>query len=327
MNICIIKLGALGDLVRTLPIAKAISDSHLGSKITWITKNKALDFLKNQPFISEAMQIPCQIKENFDILYNFDIEDEATSLADLIKAEKKFGFYKEAGFVQAFNLGAEYYLNTLFDDGIKKSNRKTYQEMMFMAAEMPYKNELVPLILSEQSKEYASDFVKANNLRTEKLIGIHFGASSRWPSKIWHKSNLKEFIGLAKQEGYEIMLFGGPNETAELKSLASEMSLCHNNPNNTNLEFASLVDKCSLMICSDSFALHISLALKKPTIALFFCTSPDEVEGYRLLKKIASPLIGEFFPERMDQYSEELVKSISASEVIAEVKNIIHRNK
>jgi hypothetical protein len=29
----------------------------------------------------------------------------------------------------------------------------------------------------------------------------------------------------------------------------------------------------------------------------------------------------------MDQYSEELVKSISASEVIAEVKNIIHRNK
>ena len=70
------------------------------------------------------------------------------------------------------------------------------------------------------------------------------------------------------------------------------------------------------MVCSDSLALHVSLALKKPTIGLFFCTSPNEVEDYGVLRKIVSPMLYEFFPEKMDQYSEELVKSISADEVL-----------
>ena len=89
-----------------------------------------------------------------------------------------------------------------------------------------------------------------------------------------------------------------------------------NNPKNTLKEFASLVSICKKIICSDSLALHISLALKKPVIGLFFCTPPDEIEGYGILKKIVSPMLEQFFPERMDEYSEELTKSISAEEVL-----------
>jgi ADP-heptose:LPS heptosyltransferase len=74
------------------------------------------------------------------------------------------------------------------------------------------------------------------------------------------------------------------------------------------------------MVCSDSFALHISLAMAKPTVGLFFCTSADEVEGYGLLRKIVSPMQKEFFPERMDEYSEELTKSITAEEVLKNIQ-------
>ena len=70
------------------------------------------------------------------------------------------------------------------------------------------------------------------------------------------------------------------------------------------------------MVCSDSYALHTSLALKKPTIALFFCTSPHEVEDYGLLKKIISPKLYDFFPEKQDRFSEELVNSILVEQVL-----------
>ena len=63
--------------------------------------------------------------------------------------------------------------------------------------------------------------------------------------------------------------------------------------------------------------------MKKPTIGLFFCTTPHEVEGYGMLKKIASPILYDFFPERQNEYSEELVNSITADEVIA----VINTNK
>lgn len=333
-EILIIKLGALGDVVRTLPLAQAIKESY-DAKIIWVTKNNAVDLLKNHQSVDLVLSIDnCDeiLNKNFDILYNFDIEDEATTLAAKIKAEKKYGFYLDEGFVSAFNLGAEYYLNTLFDDEIKKTNKKTYQEMMFMSTELPYKKQHCRISLTPENLNYAENLVKKNHLKKEKLIGIHIGADSRWPSKVWHRENVKEFIMLANEKNYEIILFAGTNEAKEQKKLSEELDkngikIYTNNPDNSPMEFVSLVNLCKAMICVDSFALHVSLALKKPTIGLFFCTSPDEIEDYGLLKEIVSPLLYDFFPEKMDVYDERLVKSISAEEVLNALIQLENKNK
>ncbi|HLF54033.1 MAG TPA: glycosyltransferase family 9 protein, partial [Candidatus Nanoarchaeia archaeon] len=158
---------------------------------------------------------------------------------------------------------------------------------------------------------------------------IHMGAGTRWPSKAWHNDNLKEFITKAKSGGYEIILFGGPDEIEKQAKVVKELEksktkVVQNNPNNTNREFAALVSLCDAMVCSDSFALHISLALKKPTVGLFFCTSPDEIEGYGLLEKLSSKELYNFFPERMNEYNEALVKSISADEVLNKIKKMLN---
>ncbi|MBU3912623.1 MAG: glycosyltransferase family 9 protein [Nanoarchaeota archaeon] len=321
MKIIIIKLGALGDVVRTLSILPAIKERYPESEVCWITKPESLEVFEGNPYITKVITIPCNISEEFDVLYNFDIDDEATKLASEIKADKKYGFYKEGDYAAAFNISAEYYLNTLFDDELKKSNKKSYQQMMFDVAELDYKQNHCPIYLNKKDSDYANKFLRENNIDSNKLLGIHLGASARWPSKAWHLDNLKEFILKAKSKGFEILLFAGPNEKDKNKKLAEELKrqgvkIFINNPKNTLKEFASLVSLCKQMVCSDSLSLHVSLALKKPTIGLFFCTSPDEAEDYGLLKKIVSPLLKDFFPEKSDQYSEELVKSISAEDVL-----------
>ena len=96
---------------------------------------------------------------------------------------------------------------------------------------------------------------------------------------------------------------------------SKNLSVIENNPDNTIGQFASLVNLCSAMVCSDSFALHLSLALGKRTVGLFFCTSPYEIEDYGLLKKVVSPMLLDFFPEKMNIYDEALTKSISSEEV------------
>ena len=124
MKIGIIKLGALGDVVRTTPILEGIKEKYPDSAITWITKQGCKEILENNININKLLFLPLNVQESYDILYNFDIDDEATNLAKEIKAEQKFGFYDEEGFPSVFNEGAEYYLNTLFDDELKKTNRR-----------------------------------------------------------------------------------------------------------------------------------------------------------------------------------------------------------
>jgi len=332
MKILIIKLGAKGDVVRTLPILLGIKEKYPDSEVCWLTRKESKEILEISPYISKILTLPCEIKEKFDILYNFDVEEEATNLSKNIAADEKYGFYSEEGYAAAFNLPAEYYLNTLFDDKTKKENKKTYQEMMFEAAELPYKKQHHPFCLSEEDKKYAENFVKENNINVEKLIGIHIGSSLRWPSKAWSEGKVMEFIKEAEKQNYEILLFAGKDEIKKHKKLAEELAeenikVYLNDPKNTDKEFASLVDTCKIMVCADSYALHISLALKKPTIALFFCTSPYEVEDYGLLKKIVSPLLYNFFPEKQDEYNEELVNSISVEEVLKVLEEIRKNTK
>lgn len=323
MKILIIKLGAKGDIVRTLPIALALKKKYHDCEISWLTKKQNSELVKNSPYIDKVLVLPYDSKEKFDVMYSFDIETRATELANKINADKKLGFYNESGFVSAFNLGAEYYLSTLFDDEIKRTNKKTYQEMMFMAAELEYNKEFHPLILKKEQKQYAEKFAEENNLDNKKLIGIHIGSSPRWPSKSWHHEKIKEFILKVREKGYEITIFSGPDDSEKRKEVLDglDFNVAVNDPDNTDLEFASLVDLCEFIVCGDTFTLHVALALKKKTIALFFCTSPDEIESYGFLKKITSPLLYDFFPEKSDQYSEELVNSIQVEEVLKAIKS------
>jgi len=327
IRIIIIKLGALGDVVRTLPVLPALKEKYPDSDIFWITKPNAKDLFEGNPYVKEVYTIPYEInnKEKFDLLYNFDIENEATDLAEKITADKKYGFYSQDGFPTVFNFQSEYYLNTIFDDDLKKSNKKTYQQMIFECAELTWKKQHCKIFLSKKDIEYANEFVNKNKINTSRLIGIHLGASPRWPSKVWHEDNLKEFIRKAINEKFNILLFAGKSEEKSLIKIKEDLSkeqikVFTNDPNNTIKQFSSLVNICKKMICSDSFSLHISLALKKPTIGLFFCTSHSEIEDYGLLTKIISPQLKDFFPERMDEYNEELVKSISAEEVLKEIR-------
>ncbi|MEK6825571.1 MAG: glycosyltransferase family 9 protein [Nanoarchaeota archaeon] len=330
MNICIIKLGADGDVLRTLPLAKALYQEKKAT-ITWITKGDIATLLEGLPYIHRIVQLEevTEIEEeSFDALYNFDTEEEALELAEALQATKKYGFHDDSGYPVAYNAGGEYYLNTMFDDELKKSNKKTYQEMMFEVAELPYKKERCELKLKEEDKRYAKEFTEKNNFQGKKIIGIHMGAGNRWPSKAWHPDNVKEFIQLAKSKGYEIIIFGGPNEIEKHNSLIEHLKnqglhICRNDPHNTKSEFAALVSLCDAFVCSDSFSLHVSIGLGKPTIALFFVTSPAEVETYDLSTKIISPKFKEFFPEKSDVYDESLVKSISAEEVMQAVEKLL----
>ena len=328
MQIIVIKLGAAGDVLRTLPLMRAIRDAHTGAEVTLVTKEDIVELVKGIDYIHHVKTIPLRAGLEADMLYNFDTDAIALEIAKHTPAKRKYGFYALDGYPAAYNTGAEYYLNTIFDDELKKKNAMTYQEMMFAVAELPVTKEVYHLPIESSAKNYANRFVESRLSGRGPIIGIHMGASSRWPSKVWSLSYVEEFIKKASAQGYEVILFGGPNEINEhellSKKLVSENILfARNNPQNSKQEFLALLEKCDAIICSDSFALHAAIGLQKKILALFFCTSPNELESYGLVKKIISPKLYEFFPEKSDVFDKGLVESISVEQVLTELKKLV----
>jgi heptosyltransferase-2 len=96
--------------------------------------------------------------------------------------------------------------------------------------------------------------------------GAAYGPAKRWPARY--------FADLAKAkaaQGYQIWLFGSPNEktiTDEIDKLSG--NLCHNLAGSTSLaEMVDLMGFAKAVISNDSGPMHIAAALQKPLIAIY----------------------------------------------------------
>jgi len=144
-KILIIKLGAIGDVIRTTPIVDALRKKHgYNSQITWIVDNSAKDFIKDK--VDRAWSYTPDIGyrlmfEKFDVVYSLEVDTPTTFLANLAKAKEKYGFYlSDQGHPEVFNEKARYYLDRALSDHANKNNRKTYVQMIFDICELPYEN-------------------------------------------------------------------------------------------------------------------------------------------------------------------------------------------
>ncbi|MFA5173811.1 MAG: glycosyltransferase family 9 protein [Candidatus Pacearchaeota archaeon] len=330
-KILIIKLGAMGDVIRTTCILPAIKKKY-GEDVLiyWVTHPESFDSLKDNPLVDKTLTYNSENilrlqQEKFDILFSLDINPPATLLANLVKADEKFGYFFDEGATNCFNKYAEDYLETAFLNHIKLNNKRTYQDLIFQICELNYNKEKPIFNLTERGIKFREQF-KINNKINENdhLIGINIGSSSRWNSKFWDIPKIKELIKRIPKE-YKIIIFAGPNEISKQKNLIEEMSneniyLLKNNPENNIEEFASLISICDIIICGDTMALHLASALNKKVIALFFATPYDEIEDYGNISKVVSPLFKDYF--LTNYYIPELAESILIEEVIKYIPKI-----
>lgn len=318
-KILIIKLGALGDVLRTTPILEAIKKKAPESLIYWITSEESKELLEGNSYIDKVLtfdlgNILRLQQEKFDVVFSLEIDTPATLLANLVSAKEKVGYYFDEGVTSCFNESAKEYLETAFLTHVKLKNRKTYQELIFKTCELPYEKEEMIL---EVDKNYGENFLREKGISGGEVIGLNFNAGSRWPSKSWAKEKVKDFVRGLKDS--KVILLGGKSEKEKINELILELRIegievFSNDFDNSVKEFASLVLACDKMIVTDSLGLHISLVMKKPTVALFFSTPSWEIEGYGFLKRLQSPLFDKYFFS--NNYSGELANSILVEEVL-----------
>lgn len=252
-SILIIKLGASGDVLRTTCILDGLHkiDPEI-DKITWVTNEECVPILNHctKPVsIVNKNHINGTLSKEFDYAVNFDEDLEACDFLNMAKAEIKFGYYNSGGHHCPINKKSNYAYQLSHDDNLKfKLNKKTYQQIIFEMCNI----------------EWTGEFYDFNYPTTRgEYIALNTEVGDKWPTKKWE--NWEELKGNLKSHN---LYFEEQRHFSKLE------------------DYFEWIAKSRLVVTSDTFGMHIAIALRKPTLAIFGPTSHMEIEDYGYAEKI-----------------------------------------
>ncbi len=295
-KILIIKLDAVGDVLRTTSILHALKQKYPDSHVTWLTKQNSKDIFINNNLVDtvltfESFDLTSKLTtEVFDLLIHPDASPISSSLASIVNAKVKKGFVlNQLGQVVPVNQEAIEWLEMGAFDEFKKKNKKTYQQIIHEIAGLNYNKGEIIIKLTDDELAFKNHFYETHNLKKYKtIVGLNTGASKRWQLKQWRFEGFKELISrLQKNKDVGILLFGGEDEVDRNNELLNLFpSLINTGSKNSLRQFFSLMDLPDIILTGDTLALHTATALKKKVVCYFGPTSSAEIEDYGRIKKI-----------------------------------------
>jgi heptosyltransferase-2 len=259
-KILIIKLGAIGDVIRTTPLINPIKNIYPNSKIYWLTYTPVVipddvDFVLKYNF--ESVTLIQNIE--FDFAVNLDKDKEACALFNTIKSKVKKGFILKNGVTAPADKDSEAkFLTGIFDD-LNKQNTKHYLEEIFEICGFKYNGERYIL---KNFDEYGKDWEISKD---KKVIGFNTGCGNRWSSRLWKTEYWIELAKMLVANNYEVILLGGEQEDLKNKEIANLSGAKYFGYFQLPT-FINLVNRCDLVVTSVTMAMHITLALNKKII-------------------------------------------------------------
>ena len=275
-KILIIKLGAIGDVIRSTPILEPIKKQFPAAKIYWLTHTPSIvpgtvDVILK--FNTEGLAFLEEV--DFDIIYNLDKDKEACALINKLSSKIKKGFILKDGMPYPADEDAVHkYFTGIFDD-ISLRNKKNYVEEIFEICGFKFNGE--KYILSD-FPQYTAEW-KLNH--SQKVIGLNTGCGGRWTSRLWSDEKWIELSKTLIKKGYEVVFLGGEQENEKNEYFAGQTGGKYFG--HFHLEkFINLVAQCDLVVTGVTMAMHITLGLGKKIVLFNNIFNPYEFELYGL---------------------------------------------
>lgn len=327
-KILIVKLGAIGDVLRTTSLLPGLKERYYPVTIDWLTFSSAKDVLLNNPFIHKL----CLWEErdelnDYNLVVGLEDDKEACKLVSDIKADKVIGAYLENDQI-TYTPSAWFDMSAISKFGLekanelKKKNRKTFQQ--HMAELLGIRVSPYVFSLTEEEIEYGRKVVKDLGIsKTERVVGINTGAGKRWPLKSWGIEQTIDLVKkLAKELGLVSLILGGEEERERNKIISSETGMPDSGVHSLR-HFASIINQCLVVLSSDSLAMHFAIALGKRIVVFFGPTSPWEIELYDLGEKIVAPIECVVCYKKKCDFKPSCMDLLSVNEVFEAIKRQI----
>jgi heptosyltransferase-2 len=312
-RILIIKLAAIGDVIRTTPLLRRLKKIYQNSEITWVTlMPEILPSIVDIPLPLNISSLLRLLVDRFDMLFNLDKDKAACALAKLVKAKIKKGFTLKNGKCFPIDKDAMHNFLTGLDDGFNKNNKFSYPAEIFRIVGLKFEGE--NYVLDKELFKFSFPELSG------PVMGLNTGCGKRWKTRLWSTQKWIDLARGLKNKGYNVILLGGEIEhqsNLEIARQSQALYLGHFSLDN----FIGLIDKCDLIVTQVTLALHIAIGLRKKIILLNNIFNEFEFELYGLGKIIQPKLncLGCLKSECL----KNCMEMIAPGEVISEIENLL----
>ncbi len=300
VRVLIIKLGALGDVVRTACLPATLRRLYPQCHITWVSLPNGVDILTGHPLIDQLVPMDAENilalqQQRFDLVLSLDKEPAPAALCNAVACPDKRGIMLSPfGTAQPANRQCQSYFELGLDDERKfRVNRKSYGELIHEALDLPYEPEPYRLYPDEKAIQKARTmFAPWRASRRGAMIGLNTGCGAVFANKAPAPARWVEIADQLHAAGHGVVLLGGPDErvanawTAEHAAAELFDAGCDNGVQ----QFVAIVDQCDALLTGDTLAMHVAIARRTPVVALFGPTCEQEIDLFGLGRKLISPI-------------------------------------
>jgi len=319
MKILFIKLGALGDVINTLPLAVALK-KNADISIDWLVAPLSLPLVKNHWAVNTAIV--------------FDKKNLSNSLPDVLSKIKSQEYDIVLDLQRTFKSG----LFTLFSKGNRKIgfDKARCKEMTWVLPFERIKPENPESHMLDQYLEFASylgfemtdpvwdipSFNKPDELLPENYVILNTGATksaNKWLPESYAKLSDKIF----SKKKFRCILTGGPEDTTfSNKIVKLSTSSPINLAGKTSVgELSEIIKNAAVVISCDTGPMHLSVANGTKTIALFGPSNAERTGPYKgivIKKKVdCSPC------NKKNCSEPECMKLITVEDVFQQLEKLI----
>lgn len=294
MKILLIKQTSLGDVLHMTPVIRALKKWKPESEIDIVTDKRALEILKNNPYINklyvldiykyekEIFKSPLKFfstikeffshikevrKKKYDIAIDLQGLERSVIFLYLCKAKKKYAKGKWV-FVKS-----NYYVDINAIVGLISFLK--FFGCPNDGVDLDY---FLPETIEEDFNKTIERINQTKNFEIEKDY-IVFSPFSRWETKDLSVNKAREIIAEIKNlKDIQIIVSATSDYNKECKEIVEGFDNVLDSSGLFNLtELAYLIKNSKCMLTVDSFPMHTGCAFKKPLIAIFGPTSEIRV--------------------------------------------------
>ena len=290
-----IRLGALGDVVRTLPAVSALRRAYPGSHIAWLVEPAAAGILSGQPFFDEVIEFPRDAlrdalagralgrllresthfaralrRRRFDLVLDFHSILRSGVLSWLSGARVRVAYARPFGRELAYAFAT--HRAHLAPERISRFERNAALVRFLGVEERPAGQ---PLRVPPEAR------VRASAALAGAPVAIHPGSSAGTPYKRYTALGYAEVArALAQDAGVPCIVTRGPargdREIAQGIVDASDGAACLAPETPTPTDLAALFAGCRLAVGGDTGPLHVASLVGTPVVQLLGPTDPIE---------------------------------------------------
>ncbi|MFO7973250.1 MAG: glycosyltransferase family 9 protein [Candidatus Hydrogenedentota bacterium] len=302
-RILIVRLSAIGDVVRVLPALQILRDALPEAHIDWVVEKKAADICRDHPaldglLVFERPEGKWKVVKSFlglcndirnrryDIVLDFHGILKSGLLTWASRAPKRYGFARPRSRE----------LSYLFTNRRVRLPSRTLnrieENVILCEAVVPSRAgwPSVTIEVPPEVQDTVDEFVDSTFEAGKRLVAVHAPVERR--AKRWPLAYFAEICDLLIADGrFDVMLTWGPGQRPLAQSVLEQ---CRRSPviapETPGLKhLAWLLHRADLYVGGDTGPMHIAAAMGTPVVAIFTGTNAAQHAPYQSACEVLTP--------------------------------------